>query len=42
MFMNEIQMLTGIDINTRYQSLVYLNIRSEDELYKTIDKKFRD
>ena len=41
MFVNEITMLTVINKTINYQSLVCMNSRSEDELYKGIDKIFR-
>ena len=40
MFVNYMKILTGIDRNIRYQSLVCLNIRSAYELYKLIDNIF--
>ena len=42
MFVNEIPILTGIDRTIRYQYLVCLDSHSADEIYKGIDKTFRE
>ena len=38
MFVNDMPMITGINRNISYQYLVFLNIRSEYDLYKIIDE----